>query len=84
VLEQIRPQRSSETEREMRSKEMRTTMRGFAYITLDPSPRLRKMRENQQQAAKSPAQIVGEAWLSVGDAIRRSLENARSRNTFPQ
>lgn len=80
MLEQIHHRGSPETEQRVEVR----TMKGFAYLTLDPSPRLRKMREDQQRAAKTPAQIVGEAWLSVGEAIRGSLESIQSRSTSPR
>lgn len=59
-------------------------LRGFRYLTLDPSPRLRKLREDQQRATKDPAQLVAEAWLSVGEAIRVALRSIRGRMTSPQ
>jgi hypothetical protein len=59
-------------------------MKGFDYLTLDPSPRLRKMREDHQKTAKDPAQVLREAWLSVGAAIREALQATRPRSTTPQ
>lgn len=54
-------------------------MKGFNYLTLNPAPKLRKMREDQQEATKAPAQLIGEAWLSVGTAIKEALEDTRAR-----
>jgi hypothetical protein len=59
-------------------------MRGFSYLTLDPSPRLRKMREDQQRAAKEPAQVIAEAWLNVGQAIKESLQATRAGMSSPR
>jgi hypothetical protein len=59
-------------------------MKGFDYLTLDPSPRLRKMREAQQKAAKDPAQVIREAWLSVGAAIRGALQATLPKSTSPE
>jgi hypothetical protein len=58
-------------------------MRGFDYLTLDPSPRLRKLREDQEKRAKDPAQVIREAWSSVGIAIREALQVILSRNSSP-
>jgi hypothetical protein len=59
-------------------------MKGFDYLTLDPSPRLRKRREDQQRAAKDPTQVIREAWLSVGAAIRGALQATRPRSSSPK
>jgi hypothetical protein len=53
--------------------------RGFRYLTLDPSPRLRGMREAQGRAAKDPTEVIREAWLTVGTAIREALQIAHSK-----
>jgi hypothetical protein len=42
--------------------------KGFDYLTLDPSPRLRKMREDRRQ--RDP---FAEAWKSVGEAIAEAI-----------
>jgi hypothetical protein len=59
-------------------------MRGFDYLTLDPSPRLRKMREEQRKRTADPTEVVRQAWLSVGAAIaeafRVTRETTSSRN----
>jgi hypothetical protein len=57
--------------------------KGFDYLTLDPSPRLRKMREAQEKAARDPAEVIREAWLTVGTAIREALQVARSKISSP-
>jgi hypothetical protein len=54
-------------------------MKGFDYLTLDPSPRLRKMREEQTQRAADPAEVVRQAWLSVGAAMREALRISREK-----
>lgn len=59
-------------------------MKGFSYLTLDPSPRLRKIREDQQRRAKDPAQVIAEAWLRVGEAIREALQVTRAKTSSPQ
>jgi hypothetical protein len=59
---------------EMKSTAGGRIMRGFDYLTLDPSPRLRRMRVEQQRTAKDPIQVIREAWLSVGAAIRQALQ----------
>ncbi len=59
-------------------------MKGFRYLTLDPSPRLRKMREDQQRAVKGPAQVIAEAWLNVGEAIKEALQVTRVRTSSPR
>jgi hypothetical protein len=59
-------------------------LRGFDYLTLDPSPRLRKMREDQQRAAKEPAQLIAEAWLNVGQAIQGTLQAIEAGMSSPQ
>jgi len=56
---------------------------GFRYLTLDPSPRLRKMREAQERAAKDPTEVIREAWLTVGAAIRGALQITRSKISSP-
>jgi hypothetical protein len=69
---------------EMKSTAGERIMRGFDYLTLDPSPRLRKMREEQQKAAKDPVQVIREAWLSVGAAIREALHLTSGGTSSPQ
>jgi len=54
-------------------------MKGFDYLTLDPSPRLRKMRNEQQQRVADPAQILRQAWLSVGAAMTEALRITREK-----
>jgi hypothetical protein len=58
--------------------------RGFSYLTLNPGPKLRKIREDQQKEAKAPTQLIGEAWLSVGAAIKEALEVTRARISSPR
>jgi len=40
------------------------------------------MREAQEKAAKDPAEVIREAWLSVGAAIREASKTIRARNSF--
>ena len=53
--------------------------RGFSYLTLDPSPRLRRVREAQEKAAKDPTEVIREAWSTVGTALREALQTTRNR-----
>jgi hypothetical protein len=58
-------------------------MKGFDYLTLDPSPRLRKIREEQRKRSADPTEVVRQAWLSVGAALAeafRMTREARSRS----
>jgi len=48
---------------------------GFDYLTLDPSPRLRKLREEQESKTPSPTEVVRQAWQSVGAAISEALRH---------
>lgn len=57
--------------------------RGFDYVTLDPSPRLRKMREKQEKAAKDPTEVIRAAWMCVGAAIRDALQITQAENSSP-
>lgn len=59
-------------------------MKGFDYMTLDPSPRLRKMREDQEKVAKDPTEVILEAWLTVGAAIRGALGVSRNQGSSPR
>jgi len=59
----------------------RRVTRGFDYLTLDPSPRLRRMRESQEERAKDPAEMIREAWSSVGAAIREASRIILARNS---
>jgi hypothetical protein len=52
-------------------------LRGFGYLTLDPSPRLRRLRDEQATSRPEPGEVVKQAWLSVGAAIRQALEITR-------
>lgn len=52
-------------------------MKGFDYLTLDPSPRLRKMREEQRKRTADPTEVVRQAWLSVGAAIAEAFRITR-------
>jgi hypothetical protein len=45
--------------------------RGFGYLTLDPGPRLRRLRE--QQLAADPAATIRAAWSPLGRAIETAL-----------
>jgi hypothetical protein len=53
--------------------------RGFDYLTLDPSPRLRKFREEQEAKSANPAQLLKEAWESVGAALHEAIRMTRER-----
>jgi hypothetical protein len=57
-------------------------VKGFDYLTLNPSPRLRRVREELGESASDPAEVVRRAWLSVGAAIMEALQTIRasSRN----
>jgi hypothetical protein len=56
--------------------------KGFSYLTLDPSPRLRKLREGLEKSTPDPAEVVRQAWLRVGAAIREAMQivGASSQN----
>jgi hypothetical protein len=54
--------------------------RGFDYLTLDPSPHLRRIREERQLRASDPAMIVKQAWLKVGAAITEALQLMSQRS----
>jgi hypothetical protein len=58
-------------------------MKGFDYLTLDPSPRLRKMREEQAKRTTDPTEVVRQAWLSVGAAIAESFRTIRETTSPP-
>ncbi len=53
--------------------------RGFSYLTLDPSARLRRLRENQ-----ATEDTLAQAWIMVGNAIREAIriiaKTVRSQN----
>lgn len=51
--------------------------KGFDYLTLDPSPRLRKMRLEQEKTMADPAQVVRQAWQRVGEAMATALRITR-------
>jgi hypothetical protein len=42
--------------------------RGFTYLTLDPSARLRRLRESQETQ-----DTFKQAWILVGNAIRDAI-----------
>jgi hypothetical protein len=48
--------------------------RGFGYLTLDPGPRLRRLRD--QQLAADPAATIRSAWSPVEQAIEKALRDA--------
>jgi hypothetical protein len=56
-------------------------MRGFDYLTLDPSPRLRKLREEQSKRTADPTEVVRQAWLSVGAAIAEAFRVTRETDS---
>jgi hypothetical protein len=53
-------------------------VKGFDYLTLDPSPRLRRMREELGKSTPDPAEVVRKAWLTVGAAITEALRIIRA------
>lgn len=57
--------------------------KGFVYLTLDPSPRLRKMRDEQEQKMSDPAEVVRQAWQRVGEAMTTALRATRNRVNPP-
>jgi len=59
----------------------RRAMEGFKYLTLDPSPRLRKMREAQQKMTSDPTDVVRRAWQSVGAAITAAARVVSTRES---
>ena len=61
----------------VRDKILAYRAKGFDYLTLDPSPSLRRMREEQAKNTQDPAEVVRQAWLSVGAAIREALQITR-------
>lgn len=50
---------------------------GFDYLTLDPSPRLRKMREEHEKRTTDPATVIRDAWMQVGTAIAEAFRTIR-------
>jgi hypothetical protein len=56
-------------------------MKGFDYLTLDPSPRLRKMRDEQKKRTVDPTEVVRQAWLSVGAAMAEAFRIIRETTT---
>lgn len=52
--------------------------KGFGYLTLDPSPRLRRMREDLEKSTPDPAEAVRQAWLRVGAAITEAMRIVRA------
>jgi hypothetical protein len=57
--------------------------KGFDYLTLDPSPRLRKMRKDQARGMTDPAEVVRRAWQSVGTAIAEAIRTTRETSNPP-
>jgi len=49
--------------------------RGFGYLTLDPGPRLRRLRDQQQ--AIDPEDTIQSAWSPVEQGIRAALRPGR-------
>jgi hypothetical protein len=56
--------------------------RGFAYVTLDPSPRLRRLRD--QELSKDPGVTIRQAWTTVWNAIATALQAAREGRSQTQ
>jgi hypothetical protein len=61
----------------------RQIVKGFSYLTLDPAPRLRRMREEQQKMTMEPTEVVRRAWESVGAAITEALRVTSTRANSP-
>jgi len=62
----------------------RSVARGFGYLTLDPSLRLRTLRTEQERLAANPAETLERAWQSVGAALREALRMTRERISSPE
>lgn len=43
---------------------------GYRSLTLDPSPRLRQIRE---QMSRPPEEAIADAWKMVGRALRNAM-----------
>jgi hypothetical protein len=50
--------------------------RGFGYLTLDPAPRLRRLRDQQQAA--DPQASIRAAWSPVEQGIQAALRPRRT------
>ncbi len=57
--------------------------KGFGYLTLDPSPRLMRMREERKTRSTNWELTVRQAWLSVGAAIRTALQASQNQARSP-
>ena len=58
--------------RQTNSAETKTPLaKGFDYLTLDPGPRLRRLKE--AQLSSDPAETLQEAWLTVRRAMAKAL-----------
>ncbi len=58
--------------------------KGFEYLTLDPSPRLRRLREEQRTRLSNPNEVVMRAWLRVGVALKEALRTTRKDTNSPR
>jgi hypothetical protein len=56
--------------------------KGFDYLTLDPSPRLRKLRD--QQLSTDPVAMIRQAWVTVRNAMATALQTARESRSRTQ
>ena len=56
------------TKADQPTKDRTPLQKGFDYLTLDPSPRLRKMREERRQSDP-----LTDGWKSVGEAIAEAI-----------
>jgi hypothetical protein len=56
-------------------------LKGFDYLTLDPSPRLRRTREEQEKRTTDPTEVVRQAWLKVGAAIAQAFRITRETSS---
>jgi hypothetical protein len=63
------------------SRDRTPLLRGFGYLTLDPSPRLRRLREQQQST--DPAMTIRAAWSTVGGAIATAFRLVRENKQHP-
>jgi hypothetical protein len=53
---------------------LRALLRGADYITLDPSPRLRRLREQQQAERPAPLPPLPESAYTPGGALLEPRE----------
>ena len=49
---------------------LRTLLDGYGSLTLDPSPKLRQVRE---EMSRPPEEAIKSAWISVGRALLEAM-----------